>query len=91
MCSIHAQDEMAQILLQAAALIGDEDTKLKSRKRVRKTLKSSTRPKQNAMKKSYRPKKVQRILPAGPTPQRAGAVELGAWLRSMEVGTIAVR
>mmetsp|Transcript_11628 Transcript_11628/g.28657 ORF Transcript_11628/g.28657 Transcript_11628/m.28657 type:complete len:110 (-) Transcript_11628:457-786(-) len=99
-------DEIAQILLQAAAMIGDRDTKQKTgtRKRVRKTpvrkpsmaikpnlaIKSRTSTKISTGKRSYRPRKIQRTLAPGPVPRKAGAVELGAWVRSLEVGALAV-
>mmetsp|Transcript_15921 Transcript_15921/g.22280 ORF Transcript_15921/g.22280 Transcript_15921/m.22280 type:complete len:80 (+) Transcript_15921:258-497(+) len=78
---------MAQILLQAAALIGKQDSKQRSvKKRTRKAVARRPRIKRS---RAESPK----IVTPEPEPIEEGrAVELGAWIRSMELGgpTVAV-
>eukprot|EP00954_Amorphochlora_amoebiformis_P026092 1377112-Amorphochlora_amoeboformis.AAC.2 len=67
---------MAQILLEAAALINDTETKSKPvRKRARK---NGTAPRKTRTKRSRRNSEP-------PRKTEGRAVELGAWLRSLEM------
>jgi len=74
---------MAQILLQAAALINKDDTKKKpTRKRVRKAL-AATLNSEPAQSKRSRQKR-KRVTKSTATKESGGrAVELGAWLKSL--------